>query len=124
MPLLPYLGETTETKDWTDAQIMSFAICTYLVVALYLAAIGIAVHNFVKFVLRGGKCSLTRPLLVFYILVFLALIVDIVYSFMIVQVYVHWMPFVLYMGPTFKLLSGVEQIWMMIELTLHINVEI
>ena len=31
---------------------------------------------------------------------------------------------VFFMPPTFKLLSGVEQIWMMVELSLHLKVEI
>ena len=103
---------------------MSFAISTYLVVVLSLTAIGIAVHNFVRFVAKGGKCTVTRPLFIFYILILLALISNILYTVYIVKIYSIPMPFLESAGPTFQLLSGIEQIWMMIELTIHINVEI
>lgn len=89
-----------------------------------LVVLGIAVHNFVKFVIREDKCQVAHPLFVFYILIFLTLISDVIYSLLIVPIYVSYMPFVLYMGPTFKLLSGLEQIWMMIELSMHLTAEI
>ena len=50
MSLLPYLGESEATKDWTEVEKWSFAIFTYLMISLYLITLGIAVHNFVKFV--------------------------------------------------------------------------
>ena len=118
MRLVPYLGETADTKNWTDSQIRLFAICHYTVVALFLIAISIALNNFVKLVVRDHECRLTSPLLVFYILTLLALISDIVYIILIVPSLEDWMPFVDQTPPTFRFLSGVEQIWMMIELTL------
>ena len=83
-------------------------------------------HNFFKFVVKGGKCRVEHPLFGFYILIILTLIADMIYSIMIVKVSQEdcWMPFVLYMPPTFKCLSGVEQIWMLVELTLHVRIEI
>lgn len=83
-------------------------------------------HNFFKFVVKGGKCKVEHPLFGFYILIILTLMADIIYSIMIVKVSQEdcWMPFILYMPPTFKSLSGVEQIWMLVELTLHVRIEI
>ena len=60
----------------------------------------------------------------FYVLILLTLAFDVAYTILIVEIYVNWMPFVLYMGPTFKLLSGLEQTWMMCELTIHLRAEI
>jgi len=124
MSFIPYLGQTDDTKKWTDSEIRSFAIWTYLLIALFLIATGIALHNFVKLVARGDECGLTSPLFVFYILTLLALISNIVYGILIVRNFDTWMPFVDQSVPTFRILSGVEQIWMMIELTLQVNVEI
>jgi len=124
MSMLPYLGETVDTGDWTDAEIVSYTLLTYLIVCLFLASIGIAVHNFIKFVVRGGKCRVLHPLFGFYILIILTMVSDIIYSFLLVRLYQDEMPFILYMPPTFKFLSGIEQIWMMIELTLHLKMEI
>ena len=47
-----------------------------------------------------------------------------IYSLLIVRVYANWAPFVVLMPPTFKCLSGIEQIWMLIELSLHLRIEI
>ena len=81
-------------------------------------------HNFVKFVVIQEKCKVVHPQFGFYILIILTLISDIIYSIMLVRTYIDWMPFVLFMPPTFKFLSGIEQIWMMIELSLHLRVEL
>ena len=120
MPSLPYLGDTVDTRDWSDAQVWSYVLLTYVIIGLFLFAIAIAVHNFIRFVVRGGKCSVVHPLFGFYILIILTLISDIVYSFLLVRLYQETMPLVLYLPPTFKFLSGLEQICIMIELTLHL----
>ena len=67
---------------------------------------------------------MVHPLFGFYILIMLTLISDVIYSIMLVKSYIDWMPFVLFMPPTFKFLSGIEQIWMMIELSLHLKIEL
>jgi len=89
----------------------------YLVIALFLLAIGVATHNFFKLVVRREKGGLTSPLFVFYILTLLLLISNVVYAFLISENFDTVMPFVDQSPTTFRILSGVVQIWMMIELT-------
>ena len=48
-----------------------------------------------------------HPLFLFYIMVMMTFMTDAIYTVMIVKMYETWMPFVLYMPPTFKLLAGV-----------------
>ena len=66
---------------------VSFAVITYLILALYILAVGIAGHNFFKFVVMGGKFRVEHPLFGFYILTTLCLLSDIIYSLLIVSLY-------------------------------------
>ena len=101
-----------------------FVVFSYSIIALYGLAIVLTVRNFYEFVVTKQKFSLSHPLLIFYVLVFLCFSTDIVYSIVIVTLYTEWRPFVIFMPPTFKVLAGIEQIWMMVELILHINTSI
>ena len=87
MPLLPYLGNTDDTEDWSSLQIYSFAICTYLIISLYILISAVAVHNFLVFVVKGEKCHVVDPLFGFYILSILCLLSDAVYSIFLVKNY-------------------------------------
>ena len=107
MPVLPNLGETEDTEDWNSAQIWSFTICTYLITLMYVVVTIVALQNFIQFVVRGGNCKVEHPLFLFYIMVMMTFMTDAIYTVMIVKMYETWMPFVLYMPPTFKLLAGV-----------------
>ena len=90
MSLLPCLGETTDTMDWSDTQLWTFVVCTYLICSLYLLEIGIALVNFMRFVVKADKCEASDPLLVFYILIILALLADTWYTLALVSLYEHW----------------------------------
>ena len=82
MPLLPYLGETTETKDWTDAQIMSFAICTYLVAGAFIVGLVLACHNLMLFVISDNQtktCKVLHPMLIFYVWIILDFLINIIW---------------------------------------------
>ena len=46
MPLLPYLGETVDTEDWSDSQVQTFVACSYLIITTYLAVLVLALTNF------------------------------------------------------------------------------
>ena len=94
MTYISFLKKTASSEKWTDSQVRSFAIMAYLVIALFLIAIGVATHNFVKLVARREKGGLTSPLFVFYILTLLALISNVVYAFLIVGNFDTLMPFV------------------------------
>ena len=87
MPALPGLKETEDTAEWSQTQVISFAVITYFILALYLLAVGIAGHNFFKFVVMGGKFKVEHPLFGFYILTTLCLLSDIIYSLMIIPLY-------------------------------------
>ena len=106
MALLPGLGQTSDTEDWSETQKWTFVICTYLICSLYLAEIGIAIANFKRFVIKADKCAASDPLFIFYILIILTLLSDTWYSLSIVSLYDHWMPLTLFAPPTLKVLSG------------------
>ena len=56
----------------------------------------------------------------------MCLLSDIFYSLTIVKLYdeCNWMPVLLFTPPTLKLLCGVYQILMMVELIFHLKIEI
>ena len=124
MALLPCLGETDDTENWTSVQIWSFAICTYLIITLFFITMLIATCNFITFVIRGDKCQIAHPLFGFYVFVILCLITNIVYSIYLVRQYDEWLLEVLSLPAIFKVLSGIEQMWMMLELIFHVRAEI
>lgn len=84
MTLLPNLGESVDTADWTDYQINSFAAFTYLVIGLYTFTVGLAIHNFIVFVIHGDRCRVMQPLFGFYVLSICCLLADIVLSIWLV----------------------------------------
>ena len=88
MPLLPDLGQTKDTENWSSTQKWSFAICTYLIITLYIITTAVAMHNFIVFVIKGRKCHIAEPLFGFYVLAMLTLVADSVYSLFIVKTYV------------------------------------
>lgn len=63
-------------------------------------------------------------MLVFYVLVVLCLCTDVFYSVLIVQLSADYAPFLTYMPPTWKVMIGVDQIWMIIEFTLRLKLSI
>lgn len=124
MHFWPELTETGNTDWWTPAQIREFLWVSYGLLIIFAIATGITMHNFFTLVIKRGNCKITHPLFAFYILIILTLIGDMIYSLLIVRVYANWAPFIVLMPPTFKCLSGIEQIWMLIELSLHLRIEI
>ena len=70
MPLLPYLGGIGDTEDWTDAQIWSFAISTYLIIGAFMGGLVLACRNLMLFVgsdTKTQKCKcLLHPMFSFY----------------------------------------------------------
>ena len=81
--------------------------------------------NLVKFILTekslSGNCKLTHPMLSFYTWSILDFIANIFWLIFAVQASNHVMPLVVYLPATFKVLIGIEQIWLMIELVVQIN---
>ena len=104
---------------------MAFLVCSYTLLVIFAVTTALAMYNFFKFVIqRGGNRRVTHPLLGFYVLIILTLVGDIIYSLLIVRVSSEFAPFVIMIPPTFKCLSGIEQFWMLVELSLHLRLEI
>ena len=128
MPLIPYLGDTVDTQDWTQGQIVSFAVSTYLVTGIFFAGLCLACHNLVLFVTsdtQTKKCKKLHPMFIFYVWIILDFVFNIVWLIWYVQASSNQdsnpMVFIFFLPATFKVLIGIEQIWLMIELIAHIN---
>ena len=107
MALLPYLGETDNTENWTSVQIWSFAICNYLIVLLFAMGIALAVHNlyqFLKFSETGSKCN---PMLLFYIWIISDFICNITWLLTEIKCEVYADPLSTYAPATFKVVLGI-----------------
>ena len=99
-------------------------------IAAYLGVFFFAVVNFCQFVLAstqtvnaiGNKEYVwNHPLLVFYTLVFLSSITDVLYSIFAVGITQRYAPFLAYLPLTWKALIGLDQLWMMIEFIVHLR---
>ena len=127
MSPLPYLGIAPDTIDWTSAQKHAWIWCAYLIITSLILTAVITILNLLQFICEG-KCNrwyytIKHPLIVFYILTIALLIYDIfgVLFFLEVPIVGNWMIFFMDMPPILKALIGVEQIWMMVELSLRIR---
>ena len=56
MPLLPYLGETEDTK-WTKTQSMLFVILTYTIAVGFIVGLILAFRNLKEFIIGYGPGS-------------------------------------------------------------------
>ena len=86
MSLLPCLGETTDTMDWSDTQLWTFVVCTYLILLAFGLGMLLALQNLNEFVLsqrstqRNKKVASCRhPMLTFYVWIVLDFASNIVY---------------------------------------------
>lgn len=59
--------------------------------------------------------------MVFYLLILCCLLSDITYAVLIVATEVNFDPLVTLLPPTFKFALGIEQLWMMLELSMRVN---
>ena len=55
MALIPSLGDTVETKDWSTKQVNTFVTCTYLIIFAYLTVLVLAITNFFQFIIAKAK---------------------------------------------------------------------
>ena len=130
--LIPSLGETEDTEDWSPIQVKSFIACSYLILCAYLTVLILAMTNFFQFIITKAKSQsghtpsqvYNHPLMVFYILVALCMITDMLFSVFIVEMELSYSPFLTYMPPTWKVLIGLDQIWMIIEFIFHLKFSI
>ena len=108
MPLLPYLGETEDTK-WTETQIWAYVILTYGVVVAFSAGLCLAVSNLRQFILveRSGTRS-CHPMMFFYVWIVLDFIANIVWAIMAIGANEVQLVSLIFLPATFKVLIGIE----------------
>ena len=124
MVLLPKLGETDDSDSWTNEQKAIYACLSYLIILGFLMGLVLAMLNLVQFLMTvRGKCK-NHPMLLFYIWIIFDFIWNILWLIYSVKAsdYSVAMTFIIYMPATFKILIGIEQIWLMIELIVQIDV--
>ena len=128
MPLLPKLGETKETEHWTQAENLSYVITSYLIILAFGIGIILAISNLVNFILTEkrqrtdvSKCRIFHPMLSFYLWIVLDFLANMVRVTFTVRNSDYPMIQIAYLPCTFKILIGIEQIWLMIELIAQIN---
>ena len=128
---VPSLGKTPDTKDWSQSETNSFIACTYLILLAYFAVLVLALTNFFQFIIKKAKSQSNQksqvynhPLMVFYILVVSCLCTDMLYSIFIVRMETNYSPYLTYMPPTWKVMIGIDQIWMIIEFIFHLKFSI
>ena len=123
MAFLPGHDELIEEGYFTSDQLKWIAAYQYILMVLTLAMIVWLAINAWKILIKQKKWNVL-PLLIFYILAFLLLVIDsvkLILSF-------HWLMnqnvvFFLY-GQTLKFLIGVEQVWINLELIFSIKYSI
>ena len=126
MPLLPWLGRTEDTSQWSKSEITSFAVTSYLVLIVYMASFALLIANLSQYIVKcRGKqrsqddsnkhCEVKQPLLVFYLLAAFSLFTDMYFTVFIALMEAHYAPFLRYLPPTWKLLLGIEQVWLLFE---------
>ena len=128
MPLLPKLGETKETEHWSQAQNLTFAITSYLIILAFGIGIVLAISNLTNFIItdkrqrtEGSKCRIFHPMLSFYLWIVLDFLANMLRVTFTVRSSEYPMLQISYLPCTFKCLIGIEQIWLMVELIVQIN---
>lgn len=129
---MPWLGKTKETEQWSETQIITFAVTSYLTIAASIAILTLEVHNFVRYIVSCPRdevtkaliCQAQQPLLVFYLLVACSLCTDIFFSVMIVQMENTYAPFLSYLPPMWKVLIGLDQVWLLFEFIVNMRLTI
>ena len=126
MPLLPWLGNTIDTSQWSQSEITTFAVISYLVLAVYIASFALLVANLSQYIVERRRkalsqdgsnrhCEVKQPLLVFYLLAAFSLFTDMYFTVFIALMEAHYAPFLRYLPPTWKVLLGIEQVWLLFE---------
>ena len=123
MAPLPYLGNTKDTEDWTSTQIWVFAFSTYFVSTCFFLGMVLALINITRFIMHERKKSKWgHPLMTFYIWIVLDFLSNLVWEIMVVKISYYSRPLLVFLPATFKVLLGIEQIWLMFELIIQINI--
>ena len=95
-----------------------------------MVGIGLAVSNLSRFLLSekrhsGNKCQYYHPMLSFYVWIVLDFLANIIWLILSVTISAHFynpmMKLIDNLPATFKVLIGIEQIWLMIELIMQIS---
>lgn len=95
---------------------------------MFVAGLCLACHNLVLFMMsdtQTKKCKKLHPMFIFYLWIILDFVFNIVWLIYVVKASSfqesNQMVYILFLPATFKILIGIEQIWLMIELIAHID---
>lgn len=89
--------------------------------ASYFTALVIAIFNVAHFVCRNGTCQVRHPLMIFYVLVICWIVAEFLNVLFMLSFTEPDHPFLEFSHSLFKSMVGIEQIWMMIELSIRLK---
>ena len=94
-------------------------VSIYLTIALFLIQLIFSCYNIQAFLIRQKKYK-TTPLLIFYVLVILLTVAELLYTFFMLKLVMHDNIFV-FILPVIKIEIGLAQCWILFELSLQIQ---
>ena len=92
-----------------------------MIIAILIGLLILAMSNFVRHIVKRGNVAM-HPLMRFYLFIFLLLLSSGIFTFFLCAIdSLTYFPIIVNLPPTFKILLGTEQVWMMLELALRIR---
>lgn len=98
---------------------------------MFLITFVLVAVNFFQFIVRCGTetkqnrkkrfCHAKKPLLAFYLLTAILLTTDMLFCILIVKMEVNYAPFLRYLPETWKVLLGIDQLWLLVEFIYHLH---
>ena len=120
MQLLPWQRRAELANPGDSTEVRVCIAVAYFAIACFFLQLLIAVHNIFAFLIRQGKYK-TQPLLMFYLFTVAISVSRIVYNVFIFYEFGDEFFALTELMPAFDLALGIEQCWLMFELSLHIN---
>ena len=112
-----------DTRIWSDHEQLVFVLTSYFIILGFILGIALALCNVVKFSRsqKHGNCSY-HPMMIFYLWIIQDFISNILWLIFSVRAADYPMPLIIFMPGTSKVLIGIEQIWLMVELIVELNI--
>ena len=123
MAYIPYLDEIADEKEWESWQYITVVISSYLTILTCVVEIIIAANNLMNFMCpkHSSRKLFCHPMLGLYIWMILDLIANILWYIFQARMHQFPIPLIQYSPATLKIIIGIEQIWLLIELTETVN---
>lgn len=87
---------------------------------LFLALLGMVTYNFFQFMLQQKKYKIL-PMVCFYVVTFGLVVLRLCWTFLYFRAEMSQRPYLFILPCTFKLALGLEQSWIIIELTIRFH---